>query len=103
MTKYVLAGALLFGATMAGASSPGAWDQMNQRVNRACVAMSGLSRPQLLAQKISFSDTIGVEVRQLRGVDKRGRMSYLLCAYDRRTGRTEVQPAGGWLGATVKP
>ncbi len=87
----------------AGASTPQAWEQMNTRANRACVAMSGLARPQLLAKKISFSDVIGVEVRQLRGTDDRGRTKRLLCAYNRSTGRTEVQDADVWNGPVTKP
>ena len=89
--------------TPAMASTPGAWAQMNTRVNRACVAMSGLGRPQLLAKKISFSDVIGIEIRQLRGLDDRGRMKRLLCAYSRSTGRAEVQDADNWNGPVIKP
>ncbi len=97
-----LIGATLI-ATTAHASTPAAWNQMNTRVNRACVAMAGLSRPQLLAKKISFSDVIGVEVRQIRGLDNRGRMKRLLCAYDRASGRTEVQDADAWTGPITTP
>ncbi|MEP6786394.1 MAG: hypothetical protein ABI898_11720 [Sphingomonadales bacterium] len=103
MPKIVTVAALGLMATSASASTPAAWNQMNQRVNRACIAMSGLSRPQLLAKKISFSDTIGTEVRMIRGADKRGRMQRLLCAYNRKSGRAEVQEADVWNGATTKP
>lgn len=85
------------------ASSPAAWAQLDQRVNRACIAMSGLARPQILATKISFSDAIGVEARMLRGFDKGGRMKRLLCAFNRRSGRTEVQEASSWLAPNVRP
>ena len=101
--KTTVAFVALISAVSAQASSPAAWDQMNQRVNRACVAMSNLARSQLLAKKISFSDVIGVEVRQIRGADSKGRMKRLLCAYNRSTGRTEVQDADAWNGATVRP
>ncbi len=87
----------------ANASTPAEWAALNQRVNRACIAMSNLSRPQVLAQKISFSDAVGVEVRMIRGTDQRGRYHRKLCAYNRSSGRTEVQDAGGWLGPAVKP
>ena len=90
-------------ASSASASTPAAWDQMNTKVARACVAMSGLSRPVLLARKISFSDAIGTEVRMIRGFDRRGRMQRLLCAYNRAPGRTEVQPADVWTGPVVRP
>lgn len=86
-----------------GASTPGEWDALNQRANRACVAMSGLERPVLLAQRISFSDDIGVEIRMIRGRDNRRRTKRLLCAYNRSTGRTEVQEAGDWYGPTTTP
>jgi hypothetical protein len=103
MTKLGLAIATTLFATAAQASTPAAWDQMNQRANRACVAMSGLPRPQLLAKKISFSDVIGIEIRQIRGVDNRGRTKRLLCAYDRASGRTEIQDADKWDGPVTRP
>ena len=101
-TSALLTSAFLAIPASTSASTPEAWAQLDQRVVRACIAMSGLSRPQVLARKISFSDTIGIEVRMLRGVE-RGVMQRKLCAYNRRTGRTEVQDAGGWFGTTVKP
>jgi hypothetical protein len=95
--------ALFILAAAACASTPEAWDQMNTRVNRACIAMSGLARPELLARKISFSDAIGIEIRMIRGADKRGQMQRLLCAYNRSTGQTEVQEADVWTGPVTRP
>lgn len=89
--------------SVTNASAPGEFDKMNTRANRACVAMSGLARPELLAKKISFSDVIGVEIRQIRGADNRGRMKRLLCAYNRSTGRTEIQDGDVWNGPTTRP
>lgn len=89
--------------SVAHASTPESWAGMNRRVNRACVAMSGLARPELLAKRISFSDTIGTEIRMIRGLDRRGRMQRILCAYNRRTGRAEIQPADVWNGPTTRP
>ena len=100
-TSALLATALAI-PTSSSASTPDAWAQLDRRVVRACIAMSGLSRPEVLARKVSYSDVIGIEVRMLRGVE-RGRMQRKLCAYNRRTGRTEVQDAGGWFGNTVRP
>lgn len=91
MRRTLTVTALALMGTAASASTPAAWNQMNQRVNRACIAMSGLARPELLAKKISFSDTIGIEIRMIRGADTRGRMQRLLCAYNRSTGRAEIQ------------
>lgn len=90
-------------ATLATASTPEAWANLDTRVNRACIAMSGLSRPQVLAQKIGFSDTIGIEVRMIRGYDNRGRFHRKLCAFKRSNSRTEVQEASGWFGSSVRP
>lgn len=87
----------------AGASTPESWANMDQRVNRACIAMSGLSRPQVLAQKVSFSDAIGTEMRMIRGTDSRGRFHRMICAFNRKTSRTEVKDVGGWFGTSVKP
>lgn len=101
--RIALSAVAILAALPAQASTPAAWNQMNQRVNRACVAMSGLARPELIAARISFSDTIGTEVRMLRGMDNRGRMKRLLCAYNRRTGRTEVQEAPAWTAPTMQP
>jgi len=89
-------------AVSSSASTPDSWAQLDQRVVRACIAMSGLSRPEVLQRKISYSDPIGIEVRMLRGYEN-GRMHRKLCAYNRRNGRAEVQDAGGWWGSTVRP
>ena len=101
LTSAALAALLLSAA--ADASTSASWANLDQRVNRACIAMSGLARPQVLAQKISFSDTIGTEVRMVRGTDSRGRFHRMLCAYNRATGRTEAKDVGGWFGTAVKP
>ena len=103
MIKALFVAALALVPALSFASAPGEFEKMNIRVNRACVAMSGLARPQLLAQQISFSDTIGAEVRMIRGLDKRGRTQRLLCAYNRSTGRAEIQSADVWNGATIRP
>lgn len=94
---------MLLSGSAVTASTPAAWNQMSARVNRACVAMSGLARPVLLAKKISFSDVIGTEIRMVRGTDEKGRTLRLLCAYNRSTGRTEVQDADAWNGPITKP
>lgn len=86
----------------ASASTPESGAQLDQCVVRACIAMSGLSRPEVLARNISFSDMIGIEVRMMRGLEK-GRMQPKLCAYNRRSGRTEAQDAGAWRGSATRP
>ena len=103
MMERLCIAALALTPLAADASTPAAWAQMNVRVNRACVAMSDLARPLVLAKTISFSDTIGTEIRQLRGLDKQGRMKRLLCAYNRATKRVEVQEADNWNGPVTRP
>ncbi len=100
--RIAIVGLLALAPFSASASTPESWAQLDQRVVRACIAMSGLSRPEVLARKISYSDVIGIEVRMVRGLE-RGRMQRKLCAYNRRTGRTEVQDAAGWWGSTTRP
>lgn len=90
-------------ASSANASTSESWANLNTRVNRACIAMSGLARPEVLKSKVSFSDAIGTEIRMIRGTDDRGRFHRKLCAFNRKTSRTEVQDAAGWFGSTVKP
>lgn len=102
MRVLLLATVIAIGGT-ASASTPGSWAAMHQRADRACVAMSGLTRPELLASQISFTDTIGVEARMIRGTDARGRNQRKLCLYSRRTGRTEVHDAPAWNGPTRRP
>jgi hypothetical protein len=94
---------LLLAPIAATASSPQAWADLDRRVGRACIAVSGLAYPEILTRKISYSDPIGVEVRMLRGKDEKGRFKRLLCAYNRASGRAEVQEAGGWFGPVGKP
>ena len=105
MTRiYALGCAIaMVGGISASASTPAAWEQMDRNVVRACIAMSDLARPQVLARKISTADVIGVEVRMLRGTDNRGRFQRKICIFDRRTSRTEVHDAAGWFGQTVRP
>lgn len=103
MLKAMIACAVVALTGTTQASAPGEFEKMNTRANRACVAMSGLARPELLAARISFSDTIGTEIRMIRGTDRQGRTKRLLCAYNRATGRAEIQPGGVWNGPTVRP
>ena len=102
MWTYAVVLALVLPSSLA-ASTADSWKQFDQRSGRACLAMSGLARPELLASKNSFSDVIGIDLRMIRGRDAKGHMKQLLCAYNRRSGRVEVQDAGNWSGPTVKP
>ena len=87
----------------ASASTPDSWANLDTRVNRACIAMSGLARPSVLARKISTSDAVGAEVRLIRGYDDRNRFHRKVCVFRRSNSRTEVHDAGTWFGSTVQP
>lgn len=65
--------------------------------------MSGLAEPELLAQRISFSDTFGMVSLMINGKDNRGRSQRKLCLVSRKTGRAEVQDAPAWNVATTRP
>ncbi len=103
-TIAVFAGATcLMMTAAAGASTPGSWAQLNTRVNRACIAMSDLARPTVLAHRVSTSDALGVEIRMVRGYDSRNRFHRKICVFRRSNSRTEVHDAASWFGATVRP
>lgn len=87
----------------AAASTPDAWAEMERSVNRACVAVSGIDRPQILAHKVSTSDEIGVEIRLMRGYDREKRFHRKVCVFHRGTGRAEAHDAAGWFGPPVRP
>lgn len=93
-----LIGAGLALASAASASTPAAWAALEKKVAARCVAKSALRQAQLLPGKLGFSDAIGIEVRMVRGKDRRGRTQTLACAYDRRSGQAEVQEAPDWAG-----
>lgn len=103
MRNILVAAALAFVSSSALASTPQSWAQLNHRANVACIAMSGLSEPELLAQRISFSDTFGMESRMIRGKGEKSRTQRKLCLFSRKTGRAEVQDAPAWNGPTTSP
>ena len=39
----------------------------------------------------------------IRGYDDRNRFHRMLCAFNRRTSRTEVNDVGSWFGSVTKP
>ena len=96
MFKYALVLAMVLPSSLA-ASTPDSWKQLDQRSGRACIAMSGLDRPELLASKTSFSDVIGIDLRMIRGRDAKGHMKRLLCAYNRCSGRAATVASGSTL------
>ena len=85
-------------ATPASASTPAAWDQMNRRVERACIVASGLLQPRIVEDKASFSDRLPIELRIVEGYNRESVMDVKLCAYDRRSRRVAITDGAGRLG-----
>lgn len=85
-------------ATPALASAPGAWDQMNRRVDRACLLAAGLQQAKVSPDKASFSDRLPIELRVVEGYNRESVIDVKLCAYDRRSRRVAITEASGRLG-----
>ncbi len=85
-------------ATSATASTPESWQQMGGRVERACIAASGLQQAKIATDKASFSDRMPIELRIVEGYNRQSVIDVMICAYDRRTRRVAVTPASGRLG-----
>lgn len=98
MYKLLMLLAALLVPAAVHASTPAAYAQLNRDVARACLAKSELARARLLTDRLSFSDAIPVELRALRGFDRRGRSVARVCAYDRRTKTAEVQDGNARFG-----
>ena len=98
LTALLTAAALASLSAAALASSPAAWQQLDQRVARACIAASGLSQAKMIAEKASFSDRVAVELRIIEGYNSQSVIDVKLCAYDRRTGRAATAEGVGRLG-----
>ena len=80
------------------ASPPASWQQLDQRVARACIAASALSQPKMIADKASFSYRVAVQLRIVEGYNSQSVIDVQLCAYDRRTGRATTTEGVAQLG-----
>ena len=98
LTVLLAAAALAFLNPAALASSPAAWQQLDQRVTRACIAASGLAQPKMSADKARFDDRVPIELRIVEGYNSQSVIDVKLCAYDRRTGRATTTEGVGRLG-----
>lgn len=100
MRKFISTLALGIAAlsTAVSASSPQAWQQLDRRVARACMASSGLTQAKIIAGKASFADTVLVELRIVEGYNRGSVVDVKLCAFDRRTGRVTTTGGAGRLG-----
>lgn len=85
---------LLAGTSAASvASTPQAWAALDARSAAECSSASRLRDPKVGAP-VRFSDQIGFDVRVVTGVAPQSHMDgasvTMICAFDRRTGKTEV-------------
>lgn len=99
MTRLIVTALACCGlASVAGASTPQAWAQMNRQVDRACLLAAKLSRARIVADKASFDDRVPVELRIVEGYNKQSVVDVKLCAYDRRTKQVSITEGVGRLG-----
>lgn len=98
--KRMLAGLALVAAMPLMASTPEAWGALEARVATACTAASGFAGAKVSPATVRFSDRFGVDARLVAGTYRqpamKGAQGLVLCLYDRRTRRAEVQPADAW-------
>lgn len=88
------------------ASTPQAWAALELRSSAECSRASGLLDPKVGAP-VRFSDQIGFDVRVVTGIAPQppgsGAVATMLCAFDRRTGKTEVVEAPAEAVLTALP
>lgn len=90
----------LAAATPALASNDEAYAELDRRVTAACAKASGLAQPLVSPAGVRFSDEFGIDTRLVTGRHRaahmKGAQTLMLCAYDRRAQRAEVQDAEAW-------
>ena len=99
MRNHIVLIALLLAPVSAGASSPKAWAELQQRAERACIAASGVGRPRV-SNPVIFDDRLGTVALLVTGFASRQQLGgpsvTKLCLFDRRSGRVATQEAQGW-------
>ena len=94
-----LVSACVFVCSAASASTPESYRELEARVAKACIAESGFGKARV-SPTIRFSDDHGVDARLVTGIypqpHMKGAQGLMLCLYDRRTKRAEVQDAASW-------
>lgn len=99
MKKLVLIAGALVAGTAHGAS-PESYAALEAKVSTACAKASGFDKVLVSPTTIRFSDQTGVDARLVTGIYPQPHMKraqgLMLCLYDRRSGRVEVQDADSW-------
>jgi hypothetical protein len=98
MKKMILLAALA--AAPAVAATPESYRALEARVAAACGKASGFERAKVSPTTVRFSDEAGVDARLVTGIYPQPHMKraqgLMLCLYERRSGRVEVQDAESW-------
>lgn len=92
---FILAG--LACATTAGASTPDAWKDYDQRLTKACIAASGLKDAKPVGGPIRYDDRVPVTALVLAGrypqKHMKNRPGRELCVWDRKAEKAYVSEA----------
>lgn len=76
------------------ASSPAAWAALDSKSVAACTKAAAIDDA-LVGPAVRFSDSFGIDVREVSGVYRQKRMlgakARMLCLIQRKTGRVEIQ------------
>jgi len=92
---FILAG--LTCATTAGASTPDAWKDYDQRLTKACIAASGLKDAKPVGGPIRYDDRVPVTALVLAGrypqKHMKNRPGRELCVWDRKAEKAYVSEA----------
>ena len=79
---------------VAHASTPEAWQKLDEASAKACIAASGF-RDAKVEPSLHFSDELAIDARIVSGVYPqqfmKGATGRMLCIYSRKTERAEVQ------------
>jgi len=98
MKKLIVIAAFAAGA--AQAATPESYAALEAKVTTACSKASGFDKAQVSPTTVRFSDQAGVDARLVTGIYPQPQMKraqgLMLCLYDRKSGRVEVQDAESW-------
>lgn len=99
MLKFMttIAAITIASCSVAQASSGSAWQALFAKANGTCIGQSGMISPEASAPVV-FDDSVGkvaVLLREKNG--KSGKMTNLICLYDKKTGKVSIQEFN-WLG-----
>lgn len=92
----ILAAGLSAVAIPASAAAPAAWAALDKQSSAACIKAAGL-RDARIGPPVRFSDSVLIEARMVAGIypqpHMKGAEGSMLCLYNRKTKRVEVQDA----------